>query len=193
MSKIEDREQLTDYLPRLIQTTYRARCEAERRYLQNDTLTSHANVYCACLTAILSLLSLFTDNPLIPFLSLASAIVLALAIVYATTRDYKTKAFQTRLCYNELQNLWFHVDSLLDNRPEDLNEKMLEAADSYSEILKRYDNHLPKDHRRAQQNKENAVNKKDFEYYGIRIAVYSGPIILLIVLGFAFCAIRTLL
>lgn len=193
MDKAQNREQLESYLPKIIETTYKARCEAERRYVQNDTLASHANVYCACLTTVLSLLSLFADNALFPFLSLSSAIVLALAIVYATTRDHKTKAFQTRLCYNELQNLWFHVDALLDERPPDLNMKMLDAADSYSAILKRYDNHLPKDHERALRVKGNATSKKDCEYYAIRVAVYCGPIALLIVLGTAFYAIRAFL
>ena len=193
MVEPEKRKELASYLPKLIETTYKARCEAERRYLQNDTLASHANVYCACLTTVLSLLSLFTDNAVFPFLSLASAIVLALAIVYATTRDYKTKAFQTRLCYNELQNLWFHVDALLDEEPDDLNKKMLEAADSYSAILKRYDNHLPKDHERAQQLKGGTDDKKGAEYYAVRLAVYCGPIVLLIVLGAAFCAMKAFL
>lgn len=189
----DDRKQLGSYLPELIEKTYKARCEAERRYLESDALASHANVYCACLTAILSLISLFMDNPIIPYLSLASAIVLALATVYATTRDYKTKAFQTRLCYNELQNLWFHVDALLDENPADLNHRMLDAADSYSQILKRYDNHLPKDYQKVQGSKDQASCKRYFEYFAIRVAVYCGPIILLVVLGLTFFAIRMFL
>ena len=193
MGQSVNRDKLIEYLPGLIETTYKTRCEAERRYLQNDALASHANVYCVCLTTTLSLLSLFTSGELFPFLSLASAIILALAIVYATARDYKAKALQTRLCYSELQNLWFHVDALLDEQPPDIDKRMLEFADSYSEILERYDNHLSKDYKRLQRNIKKGVDKKDCEYYIVRIAVYGGPIALLFVLGTVFCAIRILL
>ena len=129
--------------------TRNARIEAERRLLEYDTLVRHANLWCACLTATLSMLSVFLKSDCFAFVSAASAVVLTITLFYASSRSYAEKASRMKSCYTELQGLSIEASRILFSNEDNREDSMAELGQRYVEILSRTDNHSEKDYERA--------------------------------------------
>ena len=145
----------SSFLPRNILTTRNARIEAEKRLLEYDTIARHANLWCACLTATLSMLTAFSKNDCLAFVSAASAVILAITIFYASSRNYAAQAARMKACYTELQGLSIEASRLLfEQDKDDLEDRMADLGQRYVEVLKRTDNQTTKDYLRAVKDKK---------------------------------------
>lgn len=168
-----------EYLPGLIDKTRKSRIEAERRLLRSDALSKHACVYYACITILLSLSTIFFDYRGLPFLSLASTIVVALCTVYASSQNYGIRAEQMKQCYLELQKLHLRFDNKRILEEAEAQELANDVGEQYVEIVQRTENHLPRDYGLATGQTERIAN--DLRWIVIRACVYVFPILFSIV------------
>lgn len=172
-----------EYLPGLIDKTRKSRIEAERRLLQLDVLFKHASVYYACLTVLLSLSTVFFDYEGLSFLSVASAVVVTICTVYASTQNYGVRAERMKECYLELQQLFFALDSRCAFEDEEAQETANRVGEQYIEILRRTENHLVCDYKAAIESLD--VTKKRLRWLAVRICVYVLPVLVAIVFSLA--------
>ena len=157
----QDEEPVSVYLPKNILITRNARAEAERRFLEYDSLARFASLWCACLTTVLSMLSLFSNQEWLTFVSAASAVIMTITIFYASSRNYSEQATRMRLCYTELQGLSIEASRLLSTGGDDLEDNMAELGKRYVEVLKRSDNHSTKDYKRAKKDTRRKADKRN--------------------------------
>lgn len=169
-----------EYLPDIIQMTRKARIEAERRLLRSNALLSHATIYYACTTTLLTLVPLFFDIShgalrAIPFLSSFSAIVITLCSTYASAQNYGVRAEQMRESYLAMQELLFELDRIPNSaepRPTDIDG----ISRRYIEILQRTENHLPIDYEIAEKNHRAIVCNYITNFF-VRLLIYVAPVL----------------
>lgn len=169
-----------EWLYDLITKTRKSRIESERRLLALDALVKHATVYYACLTVLLTLFSLFFDYTGISFLSIASAVIIAICTAYASAQNYAVRAERMKECYLDLQVLLFKLDGCREEGMETRESIVQEVSKQYSEILKRTDNHLTRDYMIAMQN-DLWCKMDKLRYYFTRLCVYVIPVLVGIV------------
>ncbi|WP_165249318.1 SLATT domain-containing protein [Adlercreutzia sp. ZJ141] len=172
-----------NYLPGLIKNTRKSRIEAERRLLRLDALSKHASVYYACLTALLSLSSVFLDYKGLPFLSVASAVVVAICTVYASTQNYGVRAEQMKECYIELQKLLLKLDDKRTLEDGEAQEVANQVGECYVEIIRRTENHLLRDYLLATGS--NNETKEQLRWFALRVCVYVVPVLVAFVFSWA--------
>lgn len=169
-----------EYLYELIANTRKSRIESERRLLALDALVKHATVYYACLTVLLTLLSLFFDYTGISFLSISFAVIIAICTAYASAQNYAVRAERMKECYLDLQVLLFKFDECRDESDEERKKIFQDISRQYSEVLKRTDNHLTSDYMIAIKN-DLWCKKNTLKYYFVRICIYVIPVLIGIV------------
>lgn len=152
----------SEYLPVLIEQTRKAHIEAEKRLLWYDRLSKRINVYYACLTVLLSLLSFcFPQCHLIGFLAIGVAVTLTVSAVFASMQDYGTRAMQMRYSYLALQELHFEFDDVLGD--EDCERRADRLGRKYTSVLFRTENHDEQDYWRSLQLEEDKKSAKNQE------------------------------
>lgn len=173
-----------EYLYGIIEKTRFSRIRAERRLLELDLFVKHANVYYACLTTALTIGSfMLPESRLLSFLSVASAVVLAIWTTYSTTQNYAVRAEMMRGCYLDLQALLFDMDRE-PSSPMYCNAD--DAGKRYSEILRRTENHLPKDYLgEANARLFRKTMEHPWAYYAKRGLAYAAPPAIIIAAYFA--------
>lgn len=170
-----ERESKIDYLTDAIGKTRKSRIEAERRLLKLDALSKHATVYYACITTLLTLLTLFFDYEGLTFLSVASAVVVAICTVYVSAQNYGARAERMRGCYLELQRLCLSLDDKRYMDDEEAWQMANSAGERYVEILQRTENHLTKDYRLATDEACRAYSAG--RWLAARFCVYVVPVV----------------
>ena len=167
-----------EYLYGIIEKTRLSRIRAERRLLELDLFVKHANVYYACVTAALTIGSfMLPESRLISFLSVASAVVLAIWTTYSTTQNYAARAETMRSCYLDLQALLFDMDR---DPSSSLWCGVDDAGKRYSDILHRTENHLPKDYcSEANARVFGQELEHPWGYYAKRSLAYVVPLIII--------------
>lgn len=172
---MSESENKTRYLPVIIGKTRKARIEAERRLLRLDALSKHASVFYACLTTLLSLASVFLDYKGLPFLSIASAVVVAICTVYSSAQNYGVRAEKMKACYLELQRLHLMLDGRQDCKEDGAESIVDEIGRRYVDILERTENHTPRDYEIA--SKDIGKRKDRLRWFCIRLCVYIAPVL----------------
>lgn len=184
-----------NYLPDLIEKTRKSHIEAEKRLLRYDKLSKQANVYYACLTVLLSLLSFcFPQCQLIAFLAIGISVTLTIIAVFASMQNFGSRAIDMKYSYLSLQELWFDFDNELQN--ETLEERADRLGREYVHILQRTENHTEKDYERIietkrQHNpescdKESLKKTARHKSYAWEILIYGSPLLIILVLVFLY-------
>lgn len=170
------------YLKQIISNTRLSRIEAERRLLKLDALSKHASVYYACLTAFISLTSIFVNYEGLPFLSIVLAVIVSICTIYSSSQNYGVRAEQMKSCYLDLQRLLFKLDDKANLNETDAQNLSNKIGQQYIDIIQRTENHHPIDFFLAQ----GKLNKTAYQmrWLALRAVVYLLPIAIILLVSY---------
>lgn len=141
-----DNNKYIDYLEGLenaVWTTRKNRINAEERLLCVNRFVQHINIYYACLSAAIAIISLWYTDKALTMLGAILAPIVTICIAFLNSQRYEQRAADIKRNYVELQKILYEVRGLKlkngDMQP-DLNEvKKLE--DMYCELMDKVENH----------------------------------------------------
>ena len=135
------------WLYNAMETTRHCHIEAERRLLQYAKLTSHANLYYGCWTAILTLLTLNEQYANLALPAACFAIAVALWAAFAAAEKYELRARDFYESYTELQQLLGKFERIARNQDDNERErKFAKLLGDYGRVLRSTENHAERDY-----------------------------------------------
>lgn len=135
-------------LSKTIRRTRGCHIEAERRLLTRTALTSHANLYYGCWSAVLTLLTLDQRYASLTLTAACFATTVALWAAYASAEHYELRARDFYSSYLELQKLWTECEAVEEIAMEDPNRKSAieDVCVRYCGVLASTENHTKEDY-----------------------------------------------
>lgn len=204
-----DNEKYTQELEKMdnvIWETRKSRINAECRLLAINSFVQHINIYYACLSAAIAIISLWYTDKALTMLGAILAPIVTICIVFLNSQRYEQRANSFKQNYIELQKLLYDI-RLQKLEPKYNKESIEKLQNRYCELMTSVENHRPCDYARVivetkektsnatkcEKNQNQTPSKKNYPKYGpfpiewcyygscvcfwiIRILSYSAPL-----------------
>lgn len=149
-------------LKQLVINTRLNRINAANRLQRTETFLQGINIYYSCFTAVLSVLTLLTENAALSVWSVLLTVILAISIVYLNAQKYGNRAQELKTNYIALHRLLFEIEA--DEANNDTSN-FVNHYTKYCELLQTSENHINLDNlRRVKQYGKFSCSQR-VEYY----------------------------
>lgn len=139
--------------------TKKSRMNAEKRLISNANFLNIANVYYSVFIAIISIISIVTNNTGYSLVSVILSVTLTITISFASSLNYKERAEKMKKNYIDINQL--EIQLKYTNENDELKKIELE----YSNLLNNVENHIEFDYFKALLNNNEKLNRKQFISY----------------------------
>lgn len=135
-------------LENAVWTTRKNRINAEERLLSVNRFVQHINIYYACLSAAIAIISLWYTDKALTMLGAILAPIVTICIAFLNSQRYEQRAADIKRNYVELQKILYEVRRLKSGdeaTPPDW-DKVKELDDKYCELMDKVENHRQSDY-----------------------------------------------
>lgn len=133
-----------EYLKNRVWKSYKSRINtAERLKNKNEFVAFLSIFYSAILTAV-SILNYVNKSDNMEVFSIVMSVIVTILFLYFEGRNYKERYIKIKENYNELNLLYYKIDSLIELN-EISKEKFIELTKEYIELLNNVENHSERD------------------------------------------------
>lgn len=139
--------------------TKKSRMNAEKRLISNANFLNIANIYYSVFIAIISIISIVTDNTVYSLVSVILSVTLTITISFASSLSYKERAEKMKKNYIDINKL--EIQLKYTNENDELKKIELE----YNNLLNNVENHIEFDYFKAKINNNEKLNKKQIFSY----------------------------
>lgn len=139
--------------------TKKSRMNAEKRLISNANFFNIANIYYSVFIAIISIISIVTDNTVYSLVSVILSVTLTITISFSSSLNYKERAEKMKKNYIDINKL--EIQLKYTNENDELKKIELE----YNNLLNNVENHIEFDYFKAKINNNEKLNKKQIFSY----------------------------
>lgn len=150
------------HLKDLVITTRKNRINAANRLQRTETFLQGINIYYSCFAAVLSVLSLLSDNKALSVWSVIITIILAISVIYLNAQKYENRAQELKTNYIALHRLLFKIEEAI---AENKVENFTRYYEKYCELLQTSENHINLDYLRQIKKERKMDIQEEIEYF----------------------------
>ena len=127
-------------LENAIWTTRKNRINAEERLLSINRFVQHINIYYACLSAAIAIVSLWYTDKALTMLGAILAPIVTICVIFSNSQRYEQRAADIKRNYIKLQKILYQVQRL--ELADAIDPTQLESLENgYCELMSEVENH----------------------------------------------------
>lgn len=169
--------------------TYKSRINAAERLKRNNEFIAFLSIYYSAILAAISILNYVNESKIMDVCSIVLSVIVTILFLYFEGRNYKERYINMKNNYNELNSLYYKVESSIElqNFDKDIFEELTEK---YIRLLNDVENHLERDYiKYALKDSEVKINLSSvISYYLwniiaiiIKVFVFLVPTVMLVI------------